>query len=114
MICLFSGNGYRSVINIVESCLRKILATCKHIQKSRDKLFFRSYHMYMELESYVQVLSRLLTICNFAIVLLDYSKVGNLFPEDTVMDDMISDFEKINRECFYGRTFGFQVSDFGV
>lgn len=103
------GNGYRSVINIVESCLQEILLTCQHIQKSREKLFFRSYHVYMELDSYTQVLSRLLTISNLAVVLLDYSQAGNLFPDEVVMDDMIADFEKINRECFYGRTFGFQV-----
>ena len=106
---LLIGNGYRSIITIVESCLQKILLTCQQIQRSRDKLFFRSYHVYMELESYTQVLTRLLTIANLAIVLLDYSEAGNLFPRDTVIDDMIMDFEKISRECFYGRTFGFQV-----
>jgi len=40
---------------------------------------------------------------------LDYSDVGNLFPHDCVVDDMMVDFDKINRECFYGRSFGFQV-----
>ena len=57
----------------------------------------------------LQVISRLLTICHLAVVLLDYSDVGNLFAHDCVVDDMMVDFEKINRECFYGRSFGFQV-----
>eukprot|EP00111_Clytia_hemisphaerica_P016900 TCONS_00050129-protein len=105
------GNGYRSIISIIESCLIKIQELSRHIQRSREKIFFRSYHVYMELESYSQVLTRLLTISHLAIVLLDYSDVGNLFPHDCVVDDMMIDFEKINRECFYGRSFGFQYSD---
>lgn len=109
---LFTGNGYRSIISIIESCLIKIQELSRHIQRSREKIFFRSYHVYMELESYSQVLTRLLTISHLAIVLLDYSDVGNLYPHDCVVDDMMIDFEKINRECFYGRSFGFQVCFF--
>ena len=55
------------------------------------------------------MITRLLTVCHLAVVLLDYSDVGNLFAQDCVVDDMMVDFEKINRECFYGRSFGFQV-----
>lgn len=105
------GNGYRSIISIVESCLIKILQLSMQIQKSRDKLFFRSYHVYMELESYTQVLSRLLTVVHLTIVLLDYSDVGCLFPHDNIVEDLLVDFEKISRECFYGRSFGFQYSE---
>ena len=42
-------------------------------------------------------------------MLLDYSDVGILFAQDCVVDDIMVDFEKINGECFYGRSFGFQV-----
>lgn len=108
-IIFILGNGYRSIISIVESCLIKILQLSMQIQKSRDKLFFRSYHVYMELESYTQVLSRLLTVVHLTIVLLDYSDVGCLFPHDNIVEDLLVDFEKISRECFYGRSFGFQV-----
>ena len=106
---LLTGNGYRSIINIVESCLNKILDICRQIQTSRNKLFFRSYHVYMELESYTQVLSRLLTVVHLAIVLLDYSEANCLFPRDNAVDEVMKDFEVLNRECFYGRSFGFQV-----
>ena len=106
----FLGNGYRSIVNIVESCLSKVLDISKKIQKNRDKLFFRSFNVYMELQSYTQVLTRLVTISHLAIVLLDYSEPGSLFPQNEKIDDIMQDVERINRECFYGRSFGFQVS----
>ena len=106
------GNGYRSIINIVESCLNQIIYISEQIQRNRDKLFFRSYQMYAELDAYAQVLARLLTIIKFAIVLLDNSEGRCLFMNDTqkdsIIEDMMDDFNKINRECFYGRSFGFQ------
>ena len=64
----------------------------------------------MELQSYTQVLTRLVTISHLAIVLLDYSEPGSLFSQNEKIDDIMQDVERINRECFYGRSFGFQVS----
>ena len=64
----------------------------------------------MELDSYSQVLMRLLSIVQFAIILLEESDASSLFPKDEKIDEgVMADFEKINRECFYGRSFGFQV-----
>lgn len=109
------GNGYRSIINIVESCLNQTLSVVEQIQRNRDKLFFRSYQMYAELDSYTQVLSRLLMIVQYAIILLDNGADNALFPPDTpkvkkIIDDMMDDFNNISRECFYGRSFGFQYT----
>ncbi|XP_047131744.1 hormone-sensitive lipase isoform X1 [Hydra vulgaris] len=103
------GNGYRSIANVVESCLSKVLELNEQIKNEREKFFFRSYHTYMELNSYSQVLMRLLSIVQFAIILLEESNSGCLFPKEEKIDEnVMADFEKINRECFYGRSFGFQ------
>ena len=69
--------------------------------------------MYPKLQAYVLVLPRLLNVVQFAVILLDLSDDGCLYPRQTPevkkhADQMIQDFESLNRECFYGRTFGFQ------
>ena len=107
------GNGYRSIVYIVESCLNQIICTSEKIQRTRDNLFYRSYQMYSELDSYVQVLTRLLTIVRFAVVLLDNSELRHLFPKETprtynIIEALMDEFNNVDRECFYGRSFGFQ------
>ena len=107
------GNGFRSLIVITEKCLFKILELGIYIQKSRDRFFFRSYHNYMEIESYSQVVSRLFTVIQVALSLGTILDQDSLFADEErypdEVDGLMSDFETISRECFYGRSFGFQV-----
>eukprot|EP00795_Rhopilema_esculentum_P016826 gene16826-8294_t len=108
------GNGFRSLIVITEKCLFKILELGIYIQKSRDRFFFRSYHNYMEIESYSQVVSRLFTVIQVALSLGTILDQDSLFADEErypdEVDGLMSDFETISRECFYGRSFGFQFS----
>ena len=107
------GNGFRSLICVTEKCLFKILELCIYVQKSRDRFFFRSYHYFMEVDSYSQVISRLFTVMQVALSLGTYLDDDSLFvdedkfPEE--VDGLMNDFETVGRECFYGRSFGFQV-----
>lgn len=107
------GNGFRSLICITEKCLFKILEIGIYIQKSRDRFFFRSYHNFMEIESHSQVISRLFTVTQVALSLGTILDEGSLFADDEKypeeVDGLMNDFETIGRECFYGRSFGFQV-----
>ena len=110
---LTKGNGFRSLICITEKCLFKILEIGIYIQKSRDRFFFRSYHNFMEIESYSQVASRLFTVTQVALSLGTILDDDSLFADDDKfpdeVDGLMNDFETIGRECFYGRSFGFQV-----
>ena len=108
------GNGYRSIIYVIKQCMDTLIEVGKYIQRNRERFFFRSYHFYMEIDSYSQVLARLFTIVQFALILVDMNETGCLFlHKNEQTNDMIGlmdDFDLISRECFYGRSFGFQVS----
>jgi len=108
------GNGFRSLMCLIEKCLFKILEIGLYIQKSRERFFFRSYHNVMELESYSHVICRLFTMSQIAL------SFGALLDEDSLFADedkypdevngLVNDFDTLGRECFYGRSFGFQFS----
>ena len=107
------GNGFRSLIYLIRKCLLKILEIGIYIQKSRERFFFRSYHNSMEIESYSQVISRLFTMTQVALSLGTILDDDSLFADEEKFPDevngLLNDFETIGRECFYGRSFGFQV-----
>eukprot|EP00794_Sanderia_malayensis_P011155 gene11155-12327_t len=108
------GNGFRSLICITEKCMAKILEISSYIGKNRDRFFFRSYHFYMEIESYGQVILRLFTIIQLSLSVSTILDSGSLFPDEDKyseeLDGLLDDFETISRECFYGRSFGFQFT----
>ena len=107
------GNGFRSLICLTDKCLFKILEIGIYIQKTRERFFFRSYHNFMQIESYSQVISRLFTMTQVALSLGTILDDNSLFADDEKysdeVDGLMSDFDTIGRECFYGRCFGFQV-----
>ena len=107
------GNGFRSLMCLIEKCLFKILEIGLYIQKSRERFFFRSYHNFMELESYSHVICRLFTMSQIALSLGALLDEDSLFADEDKYPDevygLVSDFDALGRECFYGRSFGFQV-----
>ena len=107
------GNGFRSLICLTDKCLFKILEIGIYIQKTRERFFFRSYHNFMQIESYSQVICRLFTMTQVALSLGTILDDGSLFADEDKypdeVDGLMKDFETIGRDCFYGRSFGFQV-----
>ena len=98
----------------MNSRVHELHSSFTQVQKNRTKLYFSSYQTYAEMEAYSQLIARLLTIVQFAIILMNNSDRW-LFPEDspkvnTIIHDLMGDFDNINRDCFYGRTFGFQYA----
>lgn len=107
------GNGYRSIINIVESCLNKVISKSEAVQRNREKMFFQTNQAHAKLKAYEQVLHRLLSVVKFAIVIMNNSEQNSLFPKDSpetidAVNGVLDDFNTLDRECFYGSCFGFQ------
>lgn len=104
------GNGYRSLVNIVGSCVVKLTAVCQYVQEHRNGYLFRAGHYIREIEAYASALGQLRVILGYAQKLLAYSPDGSLFPtDDQFPHEVILEMQALDRECFYGRCLGFQV-----
>jgi hormone-sensitive lipase len=103
------GNGYRSLLRLLEHCIRALTELTHYCQKHRDRFYFRSHHYCLEIEAHTDLFLRTKDLLKYALTCMDESKEGQLFPESIDSRVMI-EAELIDRECFYGRALGFQVS----
>ena len=109
------GNGYRSIVRVVEMCFRRLHALGKDFQDNRERLFFRSDHYYNELISYLELSKGLFKFLEFAQLLLRWSTGSDLFPPEDCCDATTMTeihLQEMEKECFYGRRLGFHVSMF--
>lgn len=107
------GNGYRTIVRVVELCFRRLYALGQDFQKNRDGLLFRSDHYYKEIVSYLELSKGLFKFLEFAKLLLGWSDGNDLFPPENCYDakEMTdSHLHEMEKECFYGRRLGFHVS----
>lgn len=102
------GNGYRSLLRLVEQCLRSVTDLSAYCQTHRDRFYFRSHHYSLEVEAFSNVFQRTSQLLQFAKIVIEDSVPDNLFPENFDSKVML-EVEQVDRECFYGRTLGFQV-----
>lgn len=103
------GNGYRSLLRLVEHCLRSVTELSAYCQTHRDRFYFRSHHYSLEVEAFANVFQRTSQLLQFAKLVVEDSVPDNLFPECFDSKVML-EVEQLDRECFYGRTLGFQVN----
>lgn len=103
------GNGYRSLIKLVEQCIRSVTELSAYCQTHRDRFYFRSHHYSLEVEAFANLFQRTSELLQFAEIVVEDSVPDNLFPECFDSKVML-EVEQLDRECFYGRTLGFQVS----
>ena len=108
------GNGYRSLIRVVQKCCFKLMQISRHISVNNGSLLFRKDFYLKELEAYVGMLGQLRACLFYAHKLLAYSPEGCLFVDDGIVSDsfaekLMTDVELLSRACFYGRCLGFQV-----
>ena len=103
------GNGYRSLIRLVEQCIRSVTELAAYCQSHRDRFYFRSHHYSLEMEAFANLFHRTSELLQFARIVREDSVPDNLFPECFDSKVML-EVEQLDRECFYGRTLGFQVS----
>eukprot|EP00058_Branchiostoma_floridae_P024634 XP_002610124.1 hypothetical protein BRAFLDRAFT_89828 [Branchiostoma floridae] len=103
------GNGYRSLVKVVGTCIRRIIHVQRKVVNNRDGLLFQSKHYCQELEAYASVLCQLRAIMDVAQKVLAKSKHGQLFPEEKLFPEFLfEEAESLDKECFYGRCVGFQ------
>ncbi|KAJ8719717.1 hypothetical protein PYW08_011892 [Mythimna loreyi] len=103
------GNGYRSFVSVVDSCVLHGLKLSRQVNTSRDALLFRKGHFVKEVESCGQLLASLGTCLHHLHTLLSWAPPGELFPtEPHTPEELFAQADTINQYCFYGRCLGFQ------
>lgn len=108
------GNGYRSLLRIVQKCCLHLLQLSRNISTNRDTILFRRQFYMKELEAYVATLGQLRACLYYAQKLMTYCQPGNLFADEETLDEavaeqLMADVEMLSQDCFYGRCLGFQV-----
>lgn len=102
------GNGYRSLLRLLQHCIRSLTELTYYCQNHRSRFYFRSHHYCLEIEAHTDLFVNTKELLNYAITCMNESKEGELFP-DSVDSRVMIEAEMMDRECFYGRTLGFQV-----
>ncbi|XP_037293343.1 hormone-sensitive lipase isoform X2 [Manduca sexta] len=103
------GNGYRSFVSVVDSCVLYGLKLSRQVSTGRDALLFRKGHFVKEVESCGQLLASLGTCLHHLHTLLTWAPPGELFPtEPHTPEELFAQADTINQYCFYGRCLGFQ------
>ncbi|XP_061376843.1 hormone-sensitive lipase isoform X4 [Danaus plexippus] len=103
------GNGYRSFVSVVDSCVLNGLKLSRQVCTGRDALLFRKGYFVKEVESNGQLLASLGTCLHHLQTLLSWAPPGELFPtEPHSPEELFSQADTINQYCFYGRCLGFQ------
>ena len=101
------GNGYRSLLRLLEHSIRAITEISAYCSTHRDKFYFRSHHYCLEVEAYTSLFQRTRELLQYAKILLDGPE--DCLISETIDPEIMLEVEEIDRECFYGRTLGFQV-----
>ncbi|KPI92481.1 Hormone-sensitive lipase [Papilio xuthus] len=105
------GNGYRSFVSVVDSCVLHGLKLSRQVGAGRDALLFRKGYFVKEIESCGQLLASLGTCLHHLQTLLSWAPPGDLFPtEQHSPEELFSQADTINQYCFYGRCLGFQFT----
>ncbi|RUS86042.1 hypothetical protein EGW08_006196, partial [Elysia chlorotica] len=110
------GNGYRSLLRVVQKCCLHLLQLCRYISTVRDSMLFRKKVYAKELESYVSALGQLRAVLYYALKLTQYCQRGHLFADEDQLNSDIAEalmieVESLSQEYFYGRCLGFQYCE---
>ncbi|GFR88337.1 hormone-sensitive lipase [Elysia marginata] len=110
------GNGYRSLLRVVQKCCLHLLQLSRYISSVRDSMLFRKKVYAKELESYVSALGQLRAVLYYALKLTQYCQLGHLFADEDQLNSDIAEalmleVESLSQEFFYGRCLGFQYCE---
>ncbi|XP_005093044.1 hormone-sensitive lipase [Aplysia californica] len=110
------GNGYRSLLRIVQKCCLHLLQLSRYISSVRDSILFRKKFYAKELECYVSALGQLRAVLYYALKLVNYCQDGDLFADESklnseIAESLMMEVEGLSQECFFGRCLGFQFCD---
>ncbi|XP_057683870.1 lipase, hormone-sensitive a isoform X2 [Corythoichthys intestinalis] len=106
------GNGYRTLIKVLHSCLLHILHKGLYIASNHKSSFFRADHNVSELEAYCSALRQLRALLYLAKRLINDNDFGQLYSlQDLDLSHRyVQEYSSLHKACFYGRCLGFQFS----
>ncbi len=106
------GNGYRSFLLVVRSCISHSLKLSSFVMQNRSSLLFRKAMYMKEVEACSHLLASLCTCLQHLLTLRKWSDVGSLFPTGVhTAAELFATAETINQYCFYGRCLGLQYCE---
>ncbi|KAJ3608882.1 hypothetical protein NHX12_023411 [Muraenolepis orangiensis] len=106
------GNGYRTLVKVVLSCLLHIVNKARYVAVNCRGPFFRAEHNACELEAYCGALCQLRALLYLARRLLADNAHGQLISlyDGEMSRRFVQEYTSMHKACFYGRCLGFQFS----
>ncbi|KAF4100629.1 lipase, hormone-sensitive a [Onychostoma macrolepis] len=106
------GNGYRTLVKVVYSCITHILQKACYIASNCSGAFFRMDHNMAEMEAYCSALCQLRALLYLAQILLNDNARGQLYSQEEggLSERFVQEYISMHKACFYGRCLGFQFS----
>ncbi|NP_001303654.1 lipase, hormone-sensitive a isoform X1 [Danio rerio] len=106
------GNGYRTLVKVVHSCIIHITHKARYIASNCTGAFFRMDHNVAEMEAYCSALCQLRALLYLAQVLLNDNPNGQLYSQEEggLSERFVQEYISMHKACFYGRCLGFQFS----
>ncbi|KAM4725400.1 lipase, hormone-sensitive a isoform 1-T1 [Anableps anableps] len=106
------GNGYRTLVKVLLSCLLHIIHKGRYIASNCRGAFFRAEHNASEMEAYCSALCQLRALLYLAQRLIHDNDHGQLYTQQDadLSDRFVQEYSSMHKACFYGRCLGFQFS----
>ncbi|KAF3834308.1 hypothetical protein F7725_025512 [Dissostichus mawsoni] len=106
------GNGYRTLVKVLLSCLLHIIHKGRYIASNYNSAFFRADHNASEMEAYSSALCQLRALLHLAQRLLNDNEYGQLYAlqDGDLSSRFVQEYSSMHKACFYGRCLGFQFS----
>ncbi|XP_068189171.1 lipase, hormone-sensitive a isoform X2 [Antennarius striatus] len=106
------GNGYRSLVKVLQSCLLHIIHKGRYITANYNSAFFRADHNASEMEAYCSALCQLRALLHLAQRLMNDNEYGQLYylQDKDLSSQFVQEYSSMHKACFYGRCLGFQFS----
>lgn len=105
------GNGFRSFLYVVDSCVKTTLKLARYVMENRGTILFRKAIYVKEVEAYNHLMASLNTCLKHCHTLREWTTSGELFPEGRSVEELLGKADTINQFCFYGRCLGFQFCE---
>ncbi|XP_070777366.1 lipase, hormone-sensitive a [Enoplosus armatus] len=106
------GNGYRTLVKVLLSCLLHIIHKGRYIASNYNSAFFRADHNASEMEAYCSALCQLRALLHLAQQLINDNNHGQLYSlqDGDLSRRFVQEYSSMHKACFYGRCLGFQFS----
>ncbi|XP_056154737.1 lipase, hormone-sensitive a [Lampris incognitus] len=104
------GNGYRTLVKVLQSCLLHIINKGRYIASNCHGAFFRADHNATEMEAYCNALCQLRALLYLAQRLIHDNGYGQLYSlqDADLSQRFVQEYTSMHKACFYGRCLGFQ------